>query len=67
MLKLSTSKGELIHLTIIKSRRTSKHRVIFLDEKKLDGLEDLAFYCHDMKKEEEIFAKRQQSAGSLMV
>ncbi|GBM83488.1 Transposable element Tc3 transposase [Araneus ventricosus] len=45
------------------------HRVIFSDEKKfnLDGLDGLAFYWHDIRKEEEIFSKSRQVGGSLMV
>ncbi|GBO42308.1 hypothetical protein AVEN_109835-1 [Araneus ventricosus] len=42
------------------------HRVIFSDEKKFK-LDGPAFYLHDMRKEEEIFSKRQQGGGPLMV
>ncbi|GBN12430.1 hypothetical protein AVEN_101831-1 [Araneus ventricosus] len=51
------------------TRKDQWHCVIFSDEKKfnLDGPGDLAFYWHGIRKEEEIFSKRQQGGGSLMV
>lgn len=44
-------------------------KVIFSDEKKfnLDGPDGWAYYWHDVRKEEQIFSKRQNGGGSLMI
>lgn len=43
--------------------------VMFTDEKKLnlDGPDGLQYHWHDLRKEPEIFSKRQQGGGSVMV
>ena len=43
--------------------------VIFSDEKKfnLDGPDGWAYYWHDLRRDKEIFSKRQQGGKSLMV
>ena len=48
---------------------TDWRRHIFTDEKKfiLDGPDGLACYWHDLRKEREIFSKRQQGGKSLMI
>ena len=44
-------------------------KVVFSDEKKfnLDGPDGWAYYWHDLRKEEQIFSKRQNGGGSVMV
>ena len=43
--------------------------VVFSDEKKfnLDGPDGNAFYWHDLRKEKDIFSKRQAGGGSVMI
>lgn len=45
------------------------HHYCFTDEKKfnLDGPDGWAYYWHDIRKEEQIFSKRQQGGASVMV
>jgi len=44
-------------------------RTIFSDEKKfnLDGPDGFAYYWHDLRKSPQIFSKRQQGGGSVMI
>jgi transposase len=44
-------------------------KVVFSDEKKfnLDGPDGFQYYWHDLRKEEEVFSKRQMGGGSVMV
>ena len=44
-------------------------KVIFSDEKKfnLDGPDGFRYFWHDLRKEEEIFSKRVQGGGSVMI
>ena len=44
-------------------------RVVFSDEKKfnLDGPDGMQYYWHDLRKEKQIFSKRQSGGGSVMV
>jgi len=43
--------------------------VVFSDEKKfnLDGPDGLQYYWHDLRKEEQVYSKRQAGGGSVMV
>uniref|UniRef100_T1IUS6 Uncharacterized protein n=1 Tax=Strigamia maritima TaxID=126957 RepID=T1IUS6_STRMM len=45
------------------------HKVIFSDEKKfnLDGPDGWAYYWHDLRQDDQVFSKRQQGGGSLMI
>lgn len=44
-------------------------KVVFSDEKKfnLDGPDGLQYYWHDLRREKEIYSKRQSGGGSVMV